>query len=59
MAAQSTSESPLPENYAELDYSLEVANFLDALERVVVRLFGVPSQPNDNEDGPLTITEEA
>ena len=59
MDAPSTSEMTALDNYDELSYSLEVANFLDALERVVVRLFGAPSQLNDNEDDPSTTTEEA
>jgi hypothetical protein len=59
MDAQSTSEIPYPDNHDELAYSLEVGYFLDALERVVVRLFGTADQRNDNEDDPSTTAEEA
>ena len=59
MSAQPISETPDHETWDEVEYSLEVANFLDALERVVARLFGAPDQLNDNDDDPSTIPEEA
>lgn len=36
----------------DLEQSLEVANFLDALERIVTRLFGTTEQGVDNEEHP-------
>ena len=46
-------QSPKEQNIVEaeeLDQSLEVDNFLAALERVITRLFGSANSPNDNED---------
>jgi hypothetical protein len=33
-----------------LDHSLEVANFLDALERIVTRVFGAADHSIDNDN---------
>lgn len=41
-----------------LEQSLEVANFLDAIERIITRVFGVADKPLDNDDHPTNIPTE-
>ncbi len=55
---ESSSESPNAWDGDTLEQSLEVVNFLEAIERIITRLFGVAENAADNEDGPTDMSSE-
>ncbi len=55
---ESTPESSNAWDGDTLEQSLEVANFLEAIERIITRLFGVAENAADNEDGSTDMTSE-
>ncbi len=55
---ESTPESSNAWEGDTLEQSLEVANFLEAIERIITRRFGVAENAADNEDDPTNMSSE-